>query len=84
MTNNTERSDNIMYQYRGYWFWHLRNDTILQAKDLTEEYCILNCPQEYEGPFRTKDEALVYRFNHPNLHKSYIKAIREMEEFYYA
>ena len=24
---------------------------IFQAKDLTDEYCILNIPQEYEGPF---------------------------------
>ena len=73
-----------MYQYCGYWFWNLRDNTILRAKDLTEEYCILNCPQEYEGPFCAEDEALFYRFNHPNLHKNYIKAIREMEEFYCA
>ena len=72
-----------MYQYCGYWFWNLRNDTVLQAKDLIEEYSILNCPQEYEGPFHTEDEALFYRFNHPNLHKNFIEAMRKMEEFYY-
>ena len=84
MTNNIERSDNIMYQYHGYWFYGLKDDTIIQAKNLTEEYCILNCPQEFEGPFLTEDDALLYRINHPNLHKNYIKAIKEMEEFYYA
>jgi hypothetical protein len=84
MTNNTERSDNIMYQYKGYWFWSLRDDTILKAKNLLEEYCILNCPQEYEGPFLTEDDALEYRLVHPNLHKSFIKAIKEMEEIYFA
>ena len=73
-----------MYQYCGYWFWNLRDDTILQAKDLTEEYCILNCPQEYEGPFHTKYEALAYRFAHPKMQEQFIKAIRDMEEFYHA
>lgn len=71
-----------MYQYHGYWFYGLKDDTIIQAKNLTEEYCILNCPQEFDGPFRTEDDALVYRLNHPNLHKNYIKALKEIEEFY--
>lgn len=31
-------------KYQGYWFWDLRNDKIIQAKDLNEEYVLLNCP----------------------------------------
>ena len=69
--------------YHGYWFWGLRNDEIFQAKDLTEEYCVLNMPQEYEGPFCTEDEALTYRFAHPKMQEQFIKAIKEMEEFLY-
>ena len=38
----------LMSNYHGYWFYGLKNDEIIQAKDLTEEYLILNCPQEIE------------------------------------
>ena len=69
--------------YNGYWFWGLRDDIIFQAKDLTEEYCVLNMPQEYEGPFRTKNEALVYRLAHPKMQERFVQAIKEMEEFFY-
>lgn len=68
--------------YHGYWFWSLRDDTIFQAKDLTDEYCVLNIPQEYEGPFRTEDEALAYRFAHLKMQERFIQSLREMEEFY--
>lgn len=72
-----------MYQYHGYWFYGLRNDEIIQAKNLMEEYCILNCPQEYEGPFTTQDEAYNYYLTHPNLHKNFIKNLEEMERYYF-
>lgn len=69
--------------YNGYWFWGLRDDIVFQTKDLTEEYCVLNMPQEYEGPFRTKNEALVYRFAHPKMQERFIQGIKDMEEFLY-
>lgn len=71
------------YKYHGFWFYHLATDEIVQAKDLAEEYCILNCPQEYEGPFKTKLNACRYRAEHPDEHKKFIQSLKDMEEFYY-
>lgn len=31
-------------EYHGYWFYDLKDGKIIQAKDLTEEYCLLNAP----------------------------------------
>lgn len=72
-----------MSNYHGYWFYHLRTDEIIQAKDLTEEYCILNCPQEYEGPFKTKLGACRYKAAHPDEHEKFMKMLKDMEEYYY-
>lgn len=70
-----------MSEYHGYWFYHLPTDKIVQAKDLTEEYCILNCPQEYEGPFKTKLNACRYRVAHPDAHEKYVKDLEEYWRF---
>lgn len=72
-----------MNKYHGYWFYHLPTDEVVQAKDLTEEYCILNCSQEYEGPFKTSLNAHRYRAEHPTAHEDYVRMLKEMEEFYY-
>ena len=72
-----------MSQYKGYWFYGLRYNEIIQAKDLTDEYCLLNCPQEYDGPFRTEEEALAYSFANPTLHKDFLKSLKDMENFIY-
>lgn len=69
--------------YHGYWFWSLRDNTIFQSKDLTDEYCILHCPQEYEGPFKTAEAAYKYRTLNPTLSQDFNKSIKEMEEFYF-
>ena len=69
--------------YHGYWFWSLRDDTIFQAKDLTDEYSTLHCPQEHEGPFLTAEEAYKYRSAHPKLYERFIQSMKEMEEFYF-
>ena len=68
-------------KYHGYWFYHLPTDKIVQAKNLTEEYCILNCPQEYEGPFETKLNASCYKAAHPNAHEKYVKDLEEYWRF---
>ena len=64
------------------WFYGLRDDIIIQAKDKVEEYTLLNCPQEYDGPFYSELEAQEYRDKHPNLTISFNKMLKEMEEFY--
>ena len=70
-----------MSEYHGYWFYHLATDEVVQAKDLTEEYCILNCPQEYEGPFKTELNAHRYRAAHPDAHKKFVKDLEEYWRF---
>lgn len=47
--------------YHGYWFFSLREDKVLQTEDLLDEYTILNCPQEYVGPFKTQRGAELYK-----------------------
>ena len=69
--------------YHGYWFFSLREDKIIQAEDLLDEYTILNCPQEYDGPFKTQSVAERYRAAHPNRSKEFNDSLKEMEEFYY-
>jgi hypothetical protein len=68
-------------KYQGYWFWDLRNDKIIQAKDLSEEYVLLNCPQECEGPFKNEIIANEYKKRNPNLSKDYLEFVRELYEF---
>lgn len=72
-----------MSEYCGCWFYSLRYDEIIQAKDRVHEYCLLNCPQEYDGPFSTENEVKAYRLAHPDLHQKFLQTIQEMEEFYY-
>lgn len=72
-----------MSKYHGYWFYHLPTDKVVQAKNLAEEYCILNCPQEYEGPFKTQLNACRYRAAHPDESKKFNQMLKEMEECYY-
>lgn len=67
--------------YKGYWFYGLRNDEIIQAKDLTEEYCLLNCPQEYDGPFRSEEDAELYKAAHPGLSEKFNKDLQEYYEY---
>ena len=69
----------------GSWFYGLRADEILFVpKDTADEYCLLNCPQEYVGPFHTKQGAEAYKTSHPNASKEFNKMLKEMEEFYFA
>ena len=70
-----------MSKYYGYWFYHLPTDKIIQAKDLTEEYCMLNIPQEYEGPFETELNACCYKATHPDAHEEYVKDLEEYWRF---
>lgn len=72
-----------MFEYHGYWFYGLRNDEIIQAKDLSEEYMLLNCPQEYDGPFFEEAHAIKYRSDNPTLHQDFLKDLKDMEEFYF-
>ena len=67
--------------YKGYWFYGLRNDEIIQAKDLTEEYCLLNCPQEYDGPFRSEEDAELYKTAHPGLSENFNKDLQAYYEY---
>lgn len=69
--------------YHGYWFFSLRDDKVLQAEDLLDEYTILNCPQEYVGPFKTQRGAELYKSTHPDESKKFHQMLKEMEEFYY-
>ena len=50
-----------MYKYHGYWFYGVRDDIILKARDLSEEYCLLQCSQEYYGPFNSYEEAIIVK-----------------------
>lgn len=70
-----------MSKYHGYWFYHVPTDEVVQAKDLTEEYCILNCPQEYEGPFKTSLNAHRYRAAHPTAHEEYLRWAEDYQRF---
>ena len=72
-----------MFNFHGYWFYGLRDDKIIQSKDAVDEYWLLNCPQEYIGPFSTQSEAWAYKAAHPEEHKKFHQTIKEMEEFYY-
>ena len=69
--------------YHGYWFFSLREDKILQAEDLLDEYIILFRPQEYIGPFKTQRDAELYKSTHPDESKEFHQMLKEMEEFYY-
>lgn len=68
-------------KYKGFWFYGLRNDKILQAEDLMEEYILLNCPQEYDGPFKSKEAAEAYKTAHPNLSKEFNEDLQKMWEY---
>lgn len=70
-------------KYKGFWFYSLRNDKILQAEDLAEEYILLNCPQEYDGPFKTEKEAELYKANNPDLSKKFNKDLQDYYEYLY-
>ena len=72
-----------MFEYHGYWFFSLREDKVHQAKDLLDEYTILNCPQECVGPFKTQAGAERYKAAHPNASKDFHQMLKEMEEFYF-
>ena len=65
--------------YHGYWFFSLREDKIFQSIDLLDEYTILNCSQEYMGPFNTQKEAEAYKATHPNESKIFHQMLKEME-----
>lgn len=67
--------------YHGYWFFGLRENKVLQSVDLLDEYTILNCPQEYVGPFNTQKEAEVYKTTHPNESKKFHQMLKDLEEF---
>lgn len=69
------------YQYHGYWFYSLRNNILYQAIDLNDEYCLLNCPQEFEGPFENKQDGEKWIKNHPNAHNNFIKFLQEYYEY---
>jgi len=69
-------------EYHGYWFWSLMDNKIIQSQNLIDEYSMLNCPQQYEGPFYCKDHAIAYKNKFPKLSENFIKAVKEMEEFY--
>ena len=68
-------------EYHGYWFYGLRNDEIIQAKDLTDEYCLLNAPQEYDGPFKTEEEVKKYKVTHPILSEQFNKDLQDYWEY---
>ena len=72
-----------MFEYHGYWFFSLRENKVHQAEDLLDEYTILNCPQEYVGPFKTQAGAERYKSAHPNASKDFHQMLKEMEEFYF-
>lgn len=72
-----------MFEYHGYWFYDLADDEIIQAKDLMDEYCLLNCSQNCRGPFKTKADANLYKAAHPNESKKFNKMLKDMEEFLY-
>ena len=65
----------LMYKYHGYWFYGVRYDEILKARDLSEEYCLLNCPQEYYGPFNSYEEAITFRNENTNLSEEFNKNV---------
>lgn len=68
-------------EYHGYWFYDLRNDKIIQDKDLVEEYCFLNCPQSIDGPFKDEFAVRKYIEQHPNLSKDFNKSLQEFWEY---
>lgn len=72
-----------MSEYHGYWFWDLRNDKIIQAKDLLDEYWLLNCPQEYEGPYLSQKSAMLEQSSNHYLSENFQASLKEMEEFYF-
>lgn len=65
------------------WFYSLRNDEIIQAKDTIEEYIILNCPQEYIGPFTNMALAEQYKITHPDMSINFNKDLIEYYKFCY-
>lgn len=71
------------HYYHGYWFYGLRKDEIIQAKDAVEEYTILNRPQEYMGPFPTRFEAWEFKSAHPKMSEEFNKQVQEMMEAYF-
>lgn len=71
------------HYYHGYWFYGLRKDEIIRGKDLAEEYCLLNCPQEYMGPFPTRFEAWEFKSAHPKMSEEFNKQVQEMMEAYF-
>lgn len=68
-------------EYSGYWFYWLRDDKIIQAKSLIEEYNLLNCPQEYVGPFKNEEDAELFKTNNPNLSKEFNQFLQEYWEY---
>lgn len=68
-------------EYHGYWFYDLQNDKIIQAKNLIEEYCLLNCPQSVDGPFKDELDVRKYVEQHPNLSKEFNKSLQEFWEY---
>ena len=72
-----------MSEYHGYWFWDLSDDKIIQAQDVMDEYCLLNCPQSVIGPFKTEANANLYKATHPDESTKFNEMLKDMEEFLY-
>lgn len=68
-------------EHHGYWFYDLQANKIIQAKDLLEEYCLLNCPQSVHGPFKDKIDVEKYVEKHPNLSEKFNKDLQEYWEY---
>ena len=63
-----------------YWFYSLRYDKVIHAENMIDEYCYLNCPQEYDGPFKTEEEALAYQKANPHLTIEFNEFLEEFQK----
>ena len=68
--------------FKSRWFYDILDDKIVEAKTITEEYCYLQSPQSYDGPFRNKEDVEKYLKKYPNLSKDLNKALEEMRPYY--
>ena len=64
--------------FKSRWFYSILDDKIVEAKTMTEEYCYLQYPQAYKGPFRDKEDIKKYL----NLSKDFNKMLEEMRPCY--
>lgn len=71
-----------MLMFNFYWFYDLLEDRLIPASKAEAESIYLNLPQQYVGPFKSKEGIKSWKELNPNASKNFNKALEEMRPYY--